>query len=112
MKNSPPPRLAPDEELFTERPVTAFARGPARRPEAPYEPPRTVEEAEARYWRRYSWQLVEALLGSVDRPETIDEWHDLAVRTRDELTRSPRERLARHLEDLAAALRRKDRGDA
>jgi hypothetical protein len=108
---TPQPRLAPNEEIFDDRPVT-FTRPAARRPAGPRQPPATVGEAEQRYWRRYSWQLVEALLGPVDRPETIDEWHDLAVQTRDELTRSPRERLARHLEDLAAALRRKDRGDA
>ncbi len=95
----PPPRLAPDEELFT--------RGPAKRPAAPGQLPATVEEAERRYFARYGWPLVAAVFGPIPQPETISEWVGLAEETRDYLAQSEAERLARRLEDLAAAIRRK-----
>jgi hypothetical protein len=98
------PRLAPDEPIFDDTHPT-FSRGPARRPA---QPPKTTEEAEARYWKRYGWQLVEAVFGPLPRPATVNEWIGLAEETRDYLTQSEAERLAQRLEDLAAAIRRED----
>ena|SRR6185295_4973131 len=98
---SPHPRLAPDEEIDG-----TFSRGPARRPAAPPTPPATPEEAEARFWRRYGWPLLEAVLGQTPRPITVQQWTGLAKETRAVLAWSSRERLARQLDDLAAALRR------
>lgn len=104
MKAPHPPRLAPGEEIFDDTRPT-FSRGPARRPA---QPPATTEEAEARYWKRYGWQLVEAAFGPLPRPATVAEWIGLAEETRDYLAQSKAERLAQRLEDLAAAIRRKE----
>lgn len=107
----PTPRLAPDEEIDGSRraPDPAFTCGPAKRPA---QPPATAEEAEQRYFRRYGWALVEAVFGPLPTPATVQEWIGLAEETRDYLALPKAERLARRLEDLAAAIRRRDRGDA
>lgn len=110
MKQAVAPRLAPDEPIFDDK-QPAFSRGPAKRPAEPVAPvalPKTVDEAEARYFARYGWQLIEAVFGNIPQPATVAEWIGLAEETRDYLALPPGERLARRLEDLAAALRRKD----
>jgi len=113
----PQPRLAPNEEIDGSRSAPAstgsatgepgFTRGPAKRPATPPGPPATAAEAEQRYFARYGWQFVEALFGPLPRPETVQQWIGLAEETRDYLTLGKGERLARRLEDLAAAIRRK-----
>jgi hypothetical protein len=108
MKNSPPPRLAAGEDLFPEQPVTAFSRGPARRPAGPHQPPATSDESEQRYWACYGMALVEALLGPQATPQTVEAWYDLALQTREALGESTRERLARQLEAAADLLRWED----
>jgi len=105
MKPTPPPRLAPGQELFDEQPVTLFSHGPAKRPVGPAQPPATCTEAEDRFFARYGMALVAALIGPAKKPQTIEQWYDLALRTREALAEDTRERLARQLEAAADLLR-------
>jgi hypothetical protein len=57
--------------------------GPGRTP-APTERPRTPAEAEARFYARYGWPLVQRLLGRIEpRPQSVDGWIAVAEEVRD-----------------------------
>lgn len=78
-------------------------------------PPATPAEARERFYARYGWALVIALLG--DRapavpPVTVDQWYTLAQATRAALQADPAEQLAGQLEQAARALRAQRNGDA
>jgi hypothetical protein len=70
--------------------------GPTRNPQpvdegTPGERPRTPEQAEARFWKRYgeviggqSWPAVQRYLGRLDaRPQSVDGWIAVAEEVRD-----------------------------
>lgn len=75
---------------------------------APTNPPATPEEAEQRFYARYGWDIIVALLGAEavgKRPATVDEWVGLAIQTRLWLGQHEPERMAALLERAARELR-------
>lgn len=79
---------------------------PSRNP-APTGAPKDAAEAEARFWRRYGWRLVRALLPDARTapPTTVAEWIQVAERVRDALNRPSFARLADMLERACFELR-------
>ena len=97
-------------DLNRRRAEVAARRTAAQAQATPPDPPATPEEAEQRYYRRYGWDIIVALLGAeaVDkRPATVDEWVGLAIQTKLWLSQHEPERMAALLERAARELRQR-----